>query len=125
MACVLIVDDAADALEPLARYLQKKGHAVQVARDGKEALSGILDRKPDVVVLDLMMPEIDGSSLLEVVRSYVRLQSLPVVVLTAAEDGPLIDRARNAKANAILKKSKASLKEIHAAVQIATSHTLT
>jgi CheY-like chemotaxis protein len=120
MSEVLIVDDDIEAQEPLARFLEKAGYAVRRARNGRAALAAILDRTPDVVVLDLLMPEMDGPSLLEVVRSYLRLQSLPVVVLTALEEGPLIDRARNAKVNAILRKSKASLEEVKSAIEHAT-----
>jgi len=119
MSEVLIVDDDLDARSALARFLEKAGHCVKIVPNGREALSAILEKTPDVMVLDLLMPEMDGPSLLEVVRSYLRLQSLPVVVLTAIEEGPLVERARNAKVNCILKKSKATLEEIKSAVETA------
>ena len=121
MADVFIVEDDCDSGEALKRYLERSGHAVRICGDARAALSGILDQRPDVVVLDLLMPEVDGCSLLEVARSYVRLQSLPFVVLSALEEGPLLDRARNAKVSAILKKSQASLAQIQFAVEMAAA----
>jgi len=116
MANILIVDDAKDAAEALARFLEKNGHSVQVVPDGKEALRAVIDDGTDLVILDLLMPEMDGPSFLEVIRSYLRLQSLPVVVLTAVSDGPLLDRVRSAKVNCILIKSQATNDEILNAV---------
>src|SRR5215212_10921136 len=107
MAKILIVDDVEDARESLAVVLRELGHAVTCVPNGREALSSVLADLPDVVLLDLLMPEVDGPSFLEVVRSYLRLQSLPVVVLTALSDSPMIDRVRALKVNAVLVKGKA------------------
>ena len=63
------------------------------------------------------MPQMDGGGLLEVLRSYLRLQSLPVVVLTGLPDSPMVERARHLKVNAILVKGKATLEDIGRAVQ--------
>jgi CheY-like chemotaxis protein len=116
MAFIMIVDDAVDSCEPLAKYLEKSGHEVKCVPNGREALASVIARTPDVVVLDLLMPEMDGPSFLEVTRSYLRLQSLPVVVLTAMADGPLVERARNTKVNAILVKNKATFEDIAQAI---------
>ena len=117
MPHVLIVEDAPDACEPLQRFLEKSGHKVTCVGNGKEALAEVLARVPDVVLLDLLTPEMDGPSFLEVVRSYLRLQSLPVVVLTGLVDSPMVDRARALHVNSILVKGKASLEDIQHAVQ--------
>lgn len=119
MANILIVDDDAGAVEPLARFLDRSGHKIRMAGNGRDALSALLENMPDVVILDLLMPEMDGPSFLEVARSYLRMQSLPVVVLTAVEDSPMIERARHSKVNCILRKSKATLEEIKSAVEVA------
>jgi len=116
MANILIVDDAIDAAEALARYLEKNGHSVHVVSDGKDALLAVLSEQTDIVILDLLMPEMDGPSFLEIIRSYLRLQTLPVVVLTAVANGPMLDRVRNAKVNSILIKSQATYDEIVNAV---------
>lgn len=88
MANVLIVEDAYDGTEALATFLRKAGHQVTLAGNGKEALAAVLQSTPDVVLLDLFMPELDGPTFLEIVRSYLRMFSLPVVVLTGLPDSP-------------------------------------
>lgn len=60
MAKVLIVEDNYDATEATARYLRRAGHTVALSTNGKEALIEVIDHAPDVVLLDLYMPEMDG-----------------------------------------------------------------
>lgn len=117
MASILIVDDAEDASAALGKSLEMAGHVVRRVPDGREALAQVIQDRPDVVVLDLFMPQLDRSSFLEVVRSYLRLQSLPVVVLTALPDSPMVDRVRYLKVNSVLVKGKATLEEIRNAVE--------
>ena len=69
------------------------------------------------MLLDLFMPEIDGGGLLEIMRSYLRLQALPVIVLTGLPESPQVDRARHLKVNTVLVKGKATLEHILAAVK--------
>src|SRR4051812_41394702 len=90
MAKVLIVDDSPDQAASLARILQATGHDVVTAPNGREALVEVISNSPDVVLLDLLMPEIDGPSFLDVVRSYLRLQTLPVVVITGLSESAMI-----------------------------------
>jgi CheY-like chemotaxis protein len=116
MAYLLIVDDAADGREVLCKFLERSGHEVACVADGREALATILARLPDLVLLDLFMPEIDGAGLLEIMRSYLRLQSLPVIVLTGLPDSPQVERARHLKVNTVLMKGKATLEAILASV---------
>jgi CheY-like chemotaxis protein len=116
MPYILAVEDDTDSRDVLCQALSKMGHEVACVSNGREALMSILTRAPDLVVLDLLMPEMDGPSLLEVLRSYLRLQSLPVIILTALPDGPLVDRARHLKVNAILVKGKATFEEIGEAI---------
>lgn len=113
---VLIVDDNADQADSLARSLRLSGHTVVTAPNGREALAAVISNPPDVVLLDLLMPEMDGPSFLEVVRSYLRLQSLPVVVLTGLTDSPMIERVQTLKVNSVLVKSKASTEDIMKAI---------
>jgi CheY-like chemotaxis protein len=112
MPYLLIVDDDADARGALSGYLKKRGYEIECVPNGRQALSAILNRLPDLMVLDLYMPEMDGCGLLAIVRSYLRLQSLPVVVFTALENNPMIQRARQLKLNSILIKTKTTLDEL-------------
>lgn len=117
MAHILIVDDDTDSSEPLSLYLESAGHKVTRTPNGREALSVVLSNTPNVILLDLVMPEMDGPSFLEVVRSYLRIQSLPVVVLTGLGDSPMIDRVQSLKVNSVLVKSKAGPDDILKAVE--------
>jgi twitching motility two-component system response regulator PilH len=117
MADILLVDDTPAAIEPVAKYLEKAGHVVTCLTSGREALAHVMGQLPDVVILDLLMPEMDGPSFLEVVRSYLRLKALPVVVLTGLSDDPMIDWAQALQANFILAKNKATMDEIRQAVE--------
>jgi CheY-like chemotaxis protein len=117
MSYVLIVDDDPDARETLGKFLQKSGHEVQTAADGQNALNLVLHRRPDVLVLDLLMPEMDGCDLLSILRSYLRLQALPVVVWTCAPDGPQMERAKRLRINGACVKGKSTYDEILAAIQ--------
>jgi CheY-like chemotaxis protein len=67
----------------VARFLDRSGHRVTAAHDGRDALARLMERTPDAVVLDVRMPHMDGIDLLAVMRSYLRLQSIPVIVLSA------------------------------------------
>lgn len=117
MSSILIVDDDADASKPIAFYLEKAGHEVSCTGNGKDALAHVLAGPPDAVLLDLLMPEMDGPSFLEVVRSYLRLQSLPVVIMTGLSESPMIDRAQHLKVNAVLIKGKATVEDIKQALE--------
>jgi CheY-like chemotaxis protein len=90
---------------------------VECVPNGKAALMAVIARPPDLVILDLHMPEMDGGNFLEIIRSYLRLQSLPVIVLTGLPDSPMVDRARHLKVNTILVKAKATLEDIAEAVR--------
>lgn len=117
MPHILVVEDDSDSRDVLCQALRKMGFEASGVANGREALASILERTPDLVVLDLLMPEMDGPSLLEVLRSYLRLQSLPVVVLTVVPDGPVAERARQLKVNRIMAKGKATFEEIAAAIR--------
>ncbi len=117
MADILLVDDTPAAIEPVAKYLMTAGHVVTCVSSGREALYHVMSHLPDVIILDLLMPEMDGPSFLEIVRSYLRLKKLPVVVLTGLSDDPMIDRVRALQAKCILAKGTASLDEIRQAVE--------
>jgi DNA-binding response OmpR family regulator len=86
-ARVLIVDDEAVVRDVLSRYLEEEGFRVETAADGESALDLAARSVPDVVVLDLMLPRIDG---LEVLRRMRERRDVPVVLLTAK--GEEVDR---------------------------------
>ena len=80
MTRVLVVDDEPMVREVLQRYLEREGYEVAVAEDGEAALTSFIENRPDLVVLDLMLPRIDG---LEVFRRMRADAPTPVIMLTA------------------------------------------
>ena len=77
---ILVVDDDPTVSEVVARYLERDGYAVETVSDGRTALDRALAEPPDLVVLDLMLPGLDG---LEVCRRLRALAPVPIVILTA------------------------------------------
>jgi DNA-binding response OmpR family regulator len=80
---ILIVDDEPKIVRLVRDYLEHAGFAVTVARDGREALMRVRTDRPDLVVLDIGLPELDG---LDVTRSLRRDSSVPIIMLTARDD---------------------------------------
>jgi diguanylate cyclase (GGDEF)-like protein len=83
MARVLIADDSLVVRSLLRRQLEDSGHAVIEAADGEEALAMSRDERPDVVLLDVEMPKLDGYGVLEAMRNDPELAEVPVVFLTS------------------------------------------
>jgi signal transduction histidine kinase/ActR/RegA family two-component response regulator len=82
---VLVVDDNSDDQKIIAACIRGEAAAVRTAADGREALAALATFSPDVVLLDLHMPAMDGVEFLKQVRSRAELASLPIVVVTGAE----------------------------------------
>jgi len=83
MASILIVDDEPKIVRPVADYLTNAGFGVATARTGDEALMRVRTEAPDLVVLDLGLPGLDG---LDVTRAIRRAGELPIIMLTARDD---------------------------------------
>lgn len=80
---ILLVEDSEPAIVQIMDVLEEKGYNIMVARNGKEALQNISEYVPDAIILDLMMPEIDGFEVLKRIRENENTQHLPVLILTA------------------------------------------
>lgn len=80
---VLVVDDDRNIVDALSRMLRAKGFAVQCAYDGAEALQAIEKRRPDLMLLDLQMPVMDGYQVIQEVKSHDATKEIPIVVMTA------------------------------------------
>lgn len=80
---ILVVDDDEDIVRVIRVNLQLEGYEVEVAHDGQEALDKALDSPPDLVLLDIMMPRMDGLTALKRMRSHPSLASTSIVLLTA------------------------------------------
>jgi two-component system alkaline phosphatase synthesis response regulator PhoP len=80
---ILVVEDDRDIAELVARYLEKSGFAVETLSSGRDALTALTERPPDLMVLDLMLPEVDGLEICRIVRAHEKTAVIPIVMLTA------------------------------------------
>ncbi len=101
MACVLVIDDDPDVLLLVRLLLEREGHAVAEGRTGHQAVDGVRTQSPDLVVLDVGLPELDGIGALTAIRKFSRV---PVLLLTAHASERDEERGRRAGADAFLAK---------------------
>lgn len=85
LAHVMVVEDDPATSEMVRRTLEKEGMLVTTAEHGRVALEQLTEQKPDLILLDLMMPEMDGFQFLEELRRHAAWQHIPVIVVTAKE----------------------------------------
>lgn len=116
-ARIMVVDDMAIVREPIAASLNDAGFEVKQAGNGREALLMLKDWVPDVILLDLAMPEVDGLTFLGMIRERPALKKIPVILLTAVSDRPAVQKAALLGVRDYLLKSSFSLKDMLARVK--------
>ncbi|MBI4760245.1 MAG: response regulator transcription factor [Chloroflexota bacterium] len=89
MSTILLIDDDASLSNLLAEYLREQGYVVHVAGDGQKGLRVFFEQKPDLVILDVTMPKMDGWETLKHIREMSRA---PVIMLTARDEEPNVLR---------------------------------
>src|ERR1700676_3659268 len=80
---ILVVEDDPDIAELVARYLERDGYLVDRVASGREGLDRIAAKPPSLVILDLMLPEVDGLEICRVVRGNDKTAGVPIIMLTA------------------------------------------
>lgn len=112
---ILIVEDEPFFARMCAKTLGKDGRSIRVATDGKEALAMIHEKTPDLLVLDLLLPTMDGFSVLEFLKSHPH--SFPIIILSnlGTESQPALSEKLGAAAFCV--KSDTSLAEIEKIVE--------
>jgi len=80
---IMVVDDNPDIITIVKTILEGKGYYVLSASSGQELLHLLTDRKPDLIILDIMMPEMDGLEVLGRLKAVTETASIPVILLTA------------------------------------------
>jgi two-component system alkaline phosphatase synthesis response regulator PhoP len=96
---ILVVDDDAPIRDLMVEFLEMEGYAVRAARHGLEALQLVRAQRPDVVLLDLMMPEMNGQQFAEACREEPGLAGLPIVLMSAAPEGADVSSRIGARAH--------------------------
>ncbi len=109
---VLVVEDDAEIRKLLGRRLEKEGWAVAEAENGRVALERMAENRPDLILLDLMMPEMDGFQFLEEVRKQEGWRAIPVVVVTAKDLTPEDRLVLSGSVTQILQKGAYSQEEL-------------
>jgi DNA-binding response OmpR family regulator len=113
---VLAADDDEDILELVAFRLERSGYTVLKARDGEEALQVAREARPDLAVLDVMMPKLDGFEVTRRIRADAATKGIPVILLTARAQDADVQAGFDAGADDYLRKPF-SPQELRARVQ--------
>ena len=109
---LLVIEDDTYTRDMLVRTARKAGWSVKEAINGKNGLASIAQRRPDLVLLDLMMPEVDGFGVIEALQKNEKWRSIPVVVITA-KDLTREDHERlNGHVEAVLEKNQFNIDEL-------------
>lgn len=111
MSKIVIVEDNALIAKLYENKLQAEGHTVIVATDGEQGLETIQSVKPDLVLTDILLPNLSGIELIRKLRSDYKFTNLPIVAYTGADDD-LVEQARAANPTMLMSKKDFSLKEI-------------
>ena len=113
MAMIMVVEDNEPSRDALARRLERRGYKVVLAQDGLEAV--VLGRRtlPDLIVMDLMMPEMDGFDAAAALRADARTRALPIIAFSAASRPSVVERVRESGMNGLVTKSNSHSDLVH------------
>jgi signal transduction histidine kinase/ActR/RegA family two-component response regulator len=103
-ATILIADDNEGTIQTLLTYLDAKGYQLTIARNGKEAIARTKEEHPDLILMDIQMPEINGLEAIRHIRTNERIQSIPIIAVTALAMPGDRERCLSAGANEYLSK---------------------
>lgn len=101
---VLVVDDDPRLLHIVAMYLGIEGYDVAIAADGEQGLAEVARQRPDLIILDIMMPGMDGIEACRQIRANPQTSDLPVLMFSALSGDEDVERARLAGANHLITK---------------------
>ena len=122
---ILLIEDTPIIREPLARLLKDEGFLVHAAADGTEAVAVLERHVVDLILLDVLMPHMNGVTFLESMRRDAKLRDVPVIAVTGIADSTKLTRLRELGVKSILHKVRFTfdtlLNEIHARLAEAAS----
>jgi len=102
---IVIIDDEEMLLGPLVELFEAEGFEVGSAKDGEEGLKKVTEVKPDIVIVDLTMPKMDGLTMLSKLRGIEGEKNIPVIIFTNTSDAEKINKAIEGGANEFLIKA--------------------
>lgn len=110
---ILIVDDEELITKALAKKLQGAGYSVLVQRNGEDGLSTALEKHPDLILLDMIMPKMDGMTFLDRIREADPwAKNVPIIVLTNLESGEQVEKSKQKGVYDYLVKTSWSLSDV-------------
>jgi two-component system, chemotaxis family, response regulator PixH len=109
MAKILVVDDSALILQILSEYLRDGGYEVVTANDGMEAISAVRREGPDAIIMDIMMPGMDGHSVAKLIKMDNKMAAIPIIVFSDLESEK--DREISAKIGAVAHLKKGATQD--------------
>lgn len=109
---VLIIEDEVVLSDVLDRKLEKEGFDTIIARDGKAGLEMAIDEQPDVILLDLILPKLDGLSLLSQLRASEKGKDIKVIILSNLDDAQAVEESKAKGVNDYLVKTNWSLDDV-------------
>ena len=112
MKKILIIEDEEIILDLLQKKLSQEGYEISVAKDGEEGLKLMKEVKPDLVLLDIVMPKIGGFEVMEEMQKEDQLKSIPVIVVSNSGQPVEIDKAQALGAKDWLIKTEFDPKEV-------------
>ena len=116
---ILLVDDDKNLCELYKTTLEAEGFKVDTAENGEQALSEIMKEKPDLVILDIMMPKIHGIDTLDILKATPETKDIKIVILSALSDQKMIKRAKDFGAIDYIVKSEADMATVISRVKAA------
>ncbi len=116
---ILLVEDDPEARELVRRTLERHGYQVFEATDGRNAIERVMDANPSLIILDLLMPRMDGFAFLEFLRASLEFSAVPVIIVSAKSLSDA-ERSRLHSASTVLQKGAHSADELLRAVGAAT-----
>jgi len=113
---ILVIDDTDSSLFLLQKFFQKAGYAVFTAQNGREGVEAALTHLPDIIVSDVVMPEMDGFELCAHLKAHPKTHAIPIILLTAKGDAASTIKGFNAGADEYIPKPF-DIHEVHARVE--------
>lgn len=114
---ILIVEDDTALKDIYSARFQAEGYETFSAADGEEALSQAIKEKPDLVLLDIMMPKISGFDVLDILRTTPETKGIKIIVMTALSQATDIEKGKSLGADEYLVKSQVTLSDVVARVK--------
>ncbi len=118
MSHILLIDDDEDMTKIVVRWFTKAGYEVSTATSGRQALDFLAGEKPDIILLDYAMPEMDGPATFKEIRSNESLRDIPILFRTGKEDEGFADIMESLHPDGVVSKAEGKPKLLKAVADI-------